>query len=98
MTYSKNQVTNGHLYLGEVKQSTYYKIDVIHDGKSKFLVEILDNVGNILYRPNNFEAKSIPNVPYSMQFISPYVGILAVHYFESAEDTWENVIVNVEVK
>ena len=98
MNFNKNQVEKGHIYLGEARRSTYYKISVTHNGRSKFLIEVLDNLGNILYRPHNFEVKSLPNVPYVTQFVSPVVGTIAIHYFESAENTWDNVIADVEVK
>ena len=98
MNFNKNQVEKGHIYLGEAKQSTYYKICVTHNGRSKFLIEVLDNLGNILYRPYNFDVKSLPNVPYVMQFISPVTGTIAIHYFENEEDTWDNVEVKMEEK
>ena len=90
MEFLKENVIDGHIHLGEIQPEVLYNISLTHDSLARFIIEILDKEGNILYRPNRYSVTALPNIPYSINFSSPVGGIVAIHYYEKGKEVMLN--------
>jgi hypothetical protein len=90
MEFFKENVQDGHIHLGEILSGTSYNISVTHDSLARFIIEVLDEEGNVLYRPNKYSVTALPNIPYSIIFVSPFDGLVAIHYYEKGKETMLN--------
>ena len=90
MEFTKKDIQDGHINLKEIFSGIKYNISLTHDSLARFIIEVLDENGNILYRPNKFSVTALPNIPYSINFSSPEAGILTIHYHEKGKEEMLN--------